>query len=356
MTSELAQERKRKATLVVGLAIALSVLAAITVGIQARSRDAQAAAGLVLPNFAQKAQDATKITIVSRDARYEIQRTEKGWALKDRGNYPVRRERLGQFTRGLESLAYLRPMTRDPERHDRLGLGDPTKGGAGVLVQVEDARGARFADLIISAEPNGQLFLRKPDQAQTWQVRGDMPSLRDPAQWLDLVPFELDRARLARADFEFLAGGAYAVGRDTDEQSFRLLPPNDAREVVAPTAVSAAASGLARLNPIDVRQAAAIGGAPQARIHARTFDGLLIEADLFAEPDGKHWVKLVARAENPAKEQEAAQINARAAPWAYGLQPEDWRELAPPLASLIRQAIPPGGVTAPTPAPAGPPQ
>ena len=61
MTSELAQERKRKATLVVGLAVALSVLAAITVGIQARSRDAQAAAGLVLPNFAQKAQDESQI-------------------------------------------------------------------------------------------------------------------------------------------------------------------------------------------------------------------------------------------------------------------------------------------------------
>lgn len=337
MTTLLAQERQRRATLVVGLAVATAILAMITVGIQSRSRDAEAVAGLVLPAFAQKAKDASKITIVSKDARYEIQRTEKGWALKDRGNYPVRRERLAQFTRGLESLAYMRPMTRDPERHDRLGLGDPTKGGSGVLVQVQDSQGARFADLIVSAAPSGPLFLRKPDQAQTWQVKGDMPSLTDPAEWLDLVPFELDRARLARAQFEFLAGGAYAVGRDSDEQSFRLLPPNSALDVVAPTAISAAATGLARLQPIDVRQAAAIGGPPQARVRVSTFDGLAIDAEFFAEPNGTYWVKLIARAETPDKEGEAAQINARAAPWAYGLRMEDWRELAPPLASLIAQ-------------------
>lgn len=340
MMTELAQERRRRATLVVALAAAVSALAAITVGIQARSRDAEAVAGVVLPNFAQKAGEATRITIVSKDSRYEIQRTEKGWALKDRGNYPVRRERLAQFTRGLESLAYLRPMTRDPERHERLGLGDPAKGGSGVLVQVEDARGARFADLIIHAETGGALFLRKPDQAQTWQVKGDMPSLTDPAQWLDLVPFELDKARIARADFFFAAGGGYAIARDTDEQSFALAPPNAGLDILSPSSVGAAASGLARLQPVDVRQAAAIGGLPQARVQTRTFDGLLIEADFFAEPNDKYWVKMIARAEKPEKEAEAAQINARAAPWAFGLRPDDYHDLAPPLSSFVRAPEP----------------
>jgi hypothetical protein len=341
MTTQLALERRRRATLVVGLALAVAALAAITVGIQARSRDAEAAAGVVLPNFAQRARDATKITIVSKDSRYEIQRTEKGWALKDRGNYPVRRERLAQFTRGLESLAYLRPMTRDPERHERLGLGDPAKGGSGVLVQVEDARGARFADLIIHAETGGALFLRKPDQAQTWQVKGDMPSLTDPGEWLDLVPFELDKARIARVDYTLAAGGGYAIARESDEQSFALAPPNAALPVLSPSSVASAATGLTRLQPVDVRQAAAVGGLPAARVQTRTFDGLLIEADFFAEPNDKFWVKLIARAEKPEKEAEAAQINARAAAWAFGLRPDDYADLAPSLASFLPPPAPP---------------
>lgn len=341
MTTELATARARRASWIVGLAVIVASVAAITVGIQSRSRDAEAATGLVLPSFAQKSKDATRITIVSKDARYEIQRTEQGWALRDRGNYPVRRERLGQFTRGLESLAYLRPMTRDPARHDRLGLGDPTKGGSGVLVQVEDARGARFADLIIGAEPGGAVFLRKPDEAQTWQVRGDLPSLRNPAEWLDLVPFELDRARIKSADLTFAVGGAYGITRASEDQGFSLAPPNHTRTVLAPSTISAAASGLARLQPIDVRQAAAIGGAAKARVLTRTFDGLLIEADLYAEPDETYWVKLIARAEDPAREQEAARINARAAPWAFGLRADDYADLAPPLSSLIEQPLPP---------------
>ena len=55
----------------------------------------------------------------------------------------------------------------------------------------------------------------------------------------------------------------------------------------------------------------------------------------------------MARAEKPEKEAEAAQINARVAPWAYGLTEADFQDAAPPLAHLARAPEP-----APEPEPA----
>lgn len=340
MTTELAQGRGRRATWIAGLAVVLTLIAAVTVAIQSRGRDAGAVAGPVLPGFSERLKDASRITVVSRDARYEIQRTQKGWALKDRGNFPVKREVLAQFTEGLRSLAYVRQMTRDPERHERLGLGDPTKGGSGVLVQVEDSQGARLADVIIGEEPGGALFLRKPGEDQTWQVRGKMPNLRDASQWLDLAPLDIDRARIAGALVEPSTGPTYAIDRASAEASFALAAPYAALPRVSENGVPETASKLARLDPVDVRPAAAIAGPAKARIHTRTFDGLLLEGELFEEADAKFWIKLVARAEKPDKETEAAEINARVAPWAYGLTEADYRDIAPPLDTLARAASP----------------
>ena len=340
MSTELAVGRARRAGWIVGLAAALTLIATVTIAIQSRGRDAEAVAGPVLPGFSDRLRAASRIVVTSKSARYEIQRTEKGWVLKDRGNFPVRREVLAQFTDGLRSLAYERQMTRDPERLERLGLGDPTKGGSGVLVQVEDGQGARLADLIIGEEPGGELFLRKAGENQSWRVRGKMPSLRDPAQWLDLAPLDIDRARIATVNIEPRTGSAYAIGRASAEAGFALAPPNAGLPPLTPNAVPEAATKLSALQPLDVRPAAAVAGPAGARVHLHTFDGLLIEAELFAETGGKFWLKLVARAEKPEKAAEAAQINARVAPWAYGLTEADYSDIAPPLSALARAPEP----------------
>lgn len=340
MTTELAQGRARRATWIGGLAAALTVIAVVTVAISMQGRDANRVAGPVLPEFAARAPSATRIVVASKDARYEIQRTEKNWVLKDRGNYPVRREVLAQFTDGLRSLAYVRPMTRDPARHDRLGLGDPAEGGAGISVQVEDAQGARLADLIVNEEPGGALFLRKPGDNQTWAVRGRMPPLRDPARWLDLAPLDLDTTRIAGADVMPAAGPGYTVQRANAQGAFSLAAPHDGTPVISPGGVADAALKITQLAPLDVRPVAAVAGPPRARVRTRTFDGLAVESELFEEANGRRWIKLIARATAPAKEAEAQEMNARVGPWAYALSEAEYASLAPLLSTLARAAEP----------------
>jgi Domain of unknown function (DUF4340) len=339
MTTELSERRKKKALTLMVIAGLVAAVAAVTLTIEARSSRPDLASGLVIPGLAESIKSAEKITVVSKEASYHIERIAHGdqrvWAMRDRGDYPVRAARLGQLTEGLQQLAYVRRMTSDPSKHERLGVGDPRQGGAGVLVQIEGARGGFLVNLIIGVQPDG-FYVRRPDQNQVWAVRGDLPPLRDIAEWLDLAPLTLDADKIARVEVQPAEGRAYVLTRaDANERNFSISEPAGLAPA-APAAVAAAAERITHLSPTDVQTAPAIQGAPKARVRATTFDGVAIEAELI-EVDGKTWAKFVARAADPAQEPEALAINDRAAAWAYALSDEEASALAPTLDSLLPQ-------------------
>ncbi|MGE0740810.1 MAG: DUF4340 domain-containing protein [Hyphomonadaceae bacterium] len=336
MTTDLAERRKRSALTLFLIAGALAAIAAVTVGIEMRAGQPEAAAGLVLPDLAESINGAQRITITSDEATYRIERTQRGWAMRDRDDYPVLAARLGQFTDALEALRYTRRMTNDPAKHERLGVTDPRQGGRGVLVQIEDGRGALLVNLIFGIEPSGGFYVREPEDNQTWaaEVRGDveLPPLRDAAAWMELRPLNIAADRLARVEVMPREGRAYILARDSADLPWRIASP--ALAALSQSSVTATAERITQLAPADVRTAPAIQGAPNARVRASTFDGVIIDAELI-ESDGKTWLKLVARAQAPEQEQAALEINNQSAAWAYALTGMEVNALTPPLSALI---------------------
>ncbi|MEZ5960789.1 MAG: DUF4340 domain-containing protein [Hyphomonadaceae bacterium] len=334
MTSGLAERRRARSLTLFLIAGALVAVAAITVAIESRSSSSNASAGPVLPGIEETIGGAQRITITSADASYRIERTQQGWAMRDRDDYPVLSSRLAQLTEGLEGLRYVRRMTSDESKHERLGVTDPRADGRGILVQVEDGRGALLVNLILGVEPSGT-YVRRPDEAQTWSVEGDLPPLRDAASWLDLRPMNLTSDRLARVEIMPSEGRAYILARDGADQPWRIASP--ALAALAESSVTATAERLTQLQPIDVRTAPAIQGTPVARVRATTFDGIVIDAELIPS-DGRVWVKLVARASTPEQEQAAVALNTPASDWAYALSDLEVEAFAPPLSRLVPSA------------------
>jgi hypothetical protein len=339
MSTALGEARKRRAGWIVIAAVAASVVAATSVGVQLRQSDSAEAIGPVLPQFAVQSTQATSIRVVSKDATYVIEKGPRGWTLKDRGGFPVKEERINAFANALGQLVYVRPMTRDKDKLERLGLGDPATGGSGTLVEVSGPGGALLADLILSVQPNGAVFLRRTQDSQSWAARGELPALGNPAAWLELTPFSIDRQRVARVDVAPVTGPAFSIARDSADAGYALMAPHAEKPVIAPTGLSAAANGLARLQPVDVEQSGAISGAAIARVALRTFDGLRIDAEIVPYRN-KPWVKLIARAERPEAQAEADTINKSAAAWAFALSDIDARDVAPALSTLVRMPEP----------------
>lgn len=344
MTAAL-RERRRTLALRYGLIAALLAgVAFITVSIDARSARPATAQGLVIPGLEAQLPRAQRILVTGAEASYRIERTERGWVMRDRGDYPVNAARLEQLTGGLAALQFTRRMTSEPARHGRLGVDDPRTGGRGVLVQIEDGQGALLASVILGVETRG-LYVRRANENQVWAARGELPPLRDPAAWLELAPLRLDPAQIARAEIVPAQGRPYILEREGGQtRDFAIVAPARLAPVTAAT-VTAAAERLTRLSPIDVQPAPAIQGAAKARVRLRTFEGAVIDAELI-DADGKTWLKLTALAERPEAEAGAAAINNASAGWAYALSPAEAEALAPPLASLL-----PPAPSAPAPTP-----
>jgi hypothetical protein len=341
MSTNLAERRRGRALTLALVAGALVAVAAVTAAIEFRSSRPDLASGLVVPDLEEQIQDGQRIIITSAEATYRIERAQRGessvWVMRDRGDYPVLPARLAQLTEGLEQLRFTRRMTSDPSKHERLGVTDPREGGRGVLVQVEDARGALLVNLILGVEPSG-LYVRRPDDPQTWAAQGELPPLRDVASWLELRPIDMSADRLARVEIMPAQDRAYILARDSAEQPWRIAAP--ALAAMAQSSVTAAAERITQVSPIDVQPAPAIQGAPTARVRATTFDGVVIDAEMIPS-DGQTWLKLVARAAAPEQEAAALEINNRVAPWAYALSGIDVDGLAPPLGALIPGIGPP---------------
>lgn len=340
MTTELAERRKRGVLTLFLAAGALIAVAAVTVAIETRATRPDAMSGPVVPGLSETIAGAQRITVQSAEATYRIERTQRGWAMRDRGDYPVLSSRLAQLTQGLEGLRYTRRMTSDASKHERLGVTDPREGGRGVLVQVEDGRGALLVNLILGVETSG-LYVRRPDQEQTWAAEGELPPLRDVASWLELRPLSMSPDNLARVEVMPREGRAYILGRDSAEMPWRIVSP--ALASLAQSTVTATAERITQLSPLDVQPAPAVQGPPIARVRATTFDGVLVDAELI-QTDGRTWIKLVARAAAPAGEaatpQEAAalEINNRSSAWAYALSDLEVEALAAPLSRLVPSA------------------
>jgi hypothetical protein len=330
MTTDLAERRRARVLTLFLAAAALVVVAAVTLGIEYRSANSDAVGGLVAPGLSETIENAQRITVTSAEASYRIERTARGWAMRDRDDYPVLQSRLDQLTQGLEQLRYVRRMTSDASKHERLGVTDPREGGRGILLTVEDGRGALLVNLILGVETSGT-YVRAPDDAQTWSVRGDLPPLRDVAVWMDLRPFEIGPEQLARVEISPTEGRPYILQRDSAEAPWRIVAP--ALGAPAGVDLNAVAEQIARLEPVDVRTAPAISGPVRARVRASTLEGVIVDGEMI-DAENRLWLKLVARAAAPEYEQAALAVNNRSAAWAYALSDTDASALAPPLASL----------------------
>jgi len=336
MSTDLAERRKGRALSLLLLAAAMAAVAAITVAIEMRASRPDLASGPVIPGLEQTIMRAERVTVASTDANYRIERVERGdarvWIMRDRGDFPVADERMERLFEGIEQLRYTRRMTSDASKHERLGVGDPRQGGRGVLVQVEDGRGALLVNLILGVEPGG-LYVRRPDNDQTWAARGELPPLRDVSVWLDLQPLQLAADALTRVEVVPVEGRPYVLARETPQAAWRLASPT----LTAAANLATTAERLVALAPTDVQPAPAVQGAPRGHVIAQTFEGVTIEGELL-ESQGRVWLKLVARAANPEQEAAALTINERVAAWAYALSDDDARALAPPLNVILAGA------------------
>jgi len=337
MSATSATNRRKSALTLAGIAVGLWVILGLTALSTGPSGGAHDRLGEpVLESFSQTRADAQRIRFTLADDSYTLIRSASGWLLEETGGYPIRADRLSELAGGLETLAFDERRTDDPYKHDRIGLGDPTEGGNGALIEIFDSSGA-LANSLIVGRKNDTLYVRAPDEAQTYRADGTLPPFYSRRAWLDLDIINIDPSAIRSVRIMDSNNHMLYLRRSegSDIRSFRPAPPNQDDVLISRLAASTTALAVTRLSPSDVKPASDLVSDPIARHISETFDGLEVDLHAYREPTG-FWVTLRAvEAGEGARRAEA--INGKAEGWAFRITDYDFQDFTPTVSSIVER-------------------
>lgn len=339
MSSLRDRQRTRRMLFLAGLSAALALLAlAAHFGGGGQVPTSARTGTAVFPEFASQRGETSAIRITLADESYTLVATGEGWRLGSREGYPVRQDRLAELASGLESLVWDTPRTDDPEKLNRISLGDPRESGSGALLEVIGPDGATGAALI-TGRKGENIYARRPDETLAFRVTGDLPPLYSSEAWLDLGFLDIHEDAVSAVRLTDSEGQSLFLQREvgSSDRAFRPAPPFQTYRLTSRLAVTGPALALTRFLPIGVKPAASLRTETVARHITQTHDGLEVDVRAYRERDGYFITMRAIEAGEGATR--AAAINERAAGWAFELTATDWADYTPLVSTIVR---PPG--------------
>ena len=291
---------------------------------------------LMFPDLAPKLRDAERVEITHQGKTMAIAKHGDTWGLVDRGGYVVQPSKLRGMLTGLTELRLVEQRTTDPEQFNRLGLEDPNgKTGTSNLLRLLDASGKPIVALVVGhrrVRTQGnvpeQVYVRRPDENQTWLAEGSLQVDADPQLWLERDIMNIDHARIA--------GVAVTHGDETlelarDGQKLAMKAPAE-HPPLDEYKVDDVDRGLELLNFQDVQTDKEPVGDKIGQSVYTTSDGLAVTATVF-KGEKDIWARFAATGSEKTKD-EADRLNARLAGWTYQLGAWKQKALVPSFDDL----------------------
>jgi hypothetical protein len=294
---------------------------------------------LMFPDLAPKLTQASKIEITHQGKQTVIEkRPDGGWGIAAMHDYPVQETKLRAMLTGLTELRLTEPRTSDPAQFSRLGVDDPnTATSSADLLRVVDATGKPILAVIVGhrrvrsqANVPEDVYVRRPDDTQSWLAEGSLQVDADPALWLDRDIMNISHDRIAGV---VVGDQALVFGR-TDGR-FTLTQPADHKKL-EDYKVEDVARALETLTLQAVKADADAPGQDAGHALFTTNDGLAVTVTL-RHADKDVWARFAVTASADKAKPEADRLNARLAGWTY--QIGSWKEkaLAPTMDDLVAE-------------------
>jgi hypothetical protein len=310
---------------------------------QAGEQQAYSGGKLMFPDLAPELRNAARIEITHQGATTVIAKHGDAWGLEDRGGYSVQPSKLRGMLTALTELRAVEPRTTDPAQFGRLGLEDPNeKTGTSNLLRVLDASGKPIVSLVVGhrrVRTQGnvpeQVYVRRPDDNQTWLAEGSLQADADPQLWLERDIMNIDHSRIATVA---VTHGEEALELARDGQKLTMKVPAD-HPPLDDYKVDDVDRALELLTFQDVQTDQKPVGDKIGQSVYTTSDGLVVTATVF-KGEKDIWARFSATGSDKTKD-EADKMNARLAGWTYQLGEWKQKALVPSLEDLKAAAPPP---------------
>ena len=216
-----------------GVVTLASLVLAFIALIGERPVNAVAPPQILLADYAAQLNKASKLEVthgrgLSGARALHVSRTDTGWTVDERWNYPANDELVNETLLALADLKALEARTAQADWHRALGLVVPEDLGAAVRFRVSAADGRILTSLLLGKEQQSeseatqevknygpelrQFYVRREDSAQSWLARGRLPRNPDMAAWIDPALPRHDGDKLTKVRFGSGAG-AFSMRR-----------------------------------------------------------------------------------------------------------------------------------------------
>lgn len=156
----------------------------------------------LFPDLLDQAKTVTEVEIIQAGQPMTFVQTENGWTLRDSGGYRVHNNLVTKVILSIASMELLEAKTALEKRHATLDLGDPMAAGTkSQRVIMKNADGDVLADIVVGSAnfflpetTTGGMYVRRPDEVQTYLVRGLVDIGEQARNWLirDIIDINTD--------------------------------------------------------------------------------------------------------------------------------------------------------------------
>jgi hypothetical protein len=334
--------RRRRALFVLAGVTAAAVLAAAAARWSDQASTARAFTPAPLfPGLADKLADVTGLTVESKGKMFSVTRTADGrWVLPGKHNFPADRSLVQSTLIALGETELVAERTSRKDWHARLDLGAPKDGGAGAVVSVTGANGAKLGEIIVGKGAEGlsqggktAAYVRRAGEDQTYVALGRLQVKATETEWLDKRFLDYDRSRVASAAISPPTGPRYGVSRPkaSDENFVLDTPIPRGRTLRTEREPNGVGQALFNLQFDDVAPASSIDFSAASFAAFRTFNGVTLSFAI-ARKGEDYWATMNATGTDQTPEPpkpgetapllasvEAKALNERAAGWAFKL-------------------------------------
>jgi Domain of unknown function (DUF4340) len=315
----------------VGILLALGVLA-VAAGWYFGTRTVPgeqttvASGKLMFPDLAAKLKDLARIEITHQGKQTVIEKRSDGaWGVASMHDYPVQEAKLRGMLTGLTELRLAEQRTSDPAEYNRLGVDDPNGSTSNAdLLRLVNSAGKLVLAVIVGhqrvrsqADVPEEVYVRRPNETQSWLADGSLQVDADTSQWLDRNVMNVAHDRIASV---VVGDKALVFGRH--EGKFTLTQPAD-HPKLEDYKVDDVARALELLTFQQVKADAEAPGTEARHAVFTTDDGLAVAVTVF-HADKDVWARFAVSASSDKVKAEAARLNGRVSGWSY--QIGSWKE------------------------------
>ncbi len=240
---------------------------------------------LLFPELMSVVNEVNEVRVETFDQTMTLVKGERGWGLKEKQGYPADLEKVKQVIVGLANLRIHEPKTKNPELYERLGLeGKDQEGSVSTVLTLKTADNPKVATLVVGNQKPSKgnprasdMYVRKPEDPQTWLVIGNLPLEKMPAEWLDKEVTALTSKRVKQVLVTHPNGKTLQVSKAQPEDlDFQLDSVPVGFKVSSQFNLNNVVGTLVQLSLEDVKAETDVPFSNDSGVNAvlETFDGL----------------------------------------------------------------------------------